>query len=483
MPLIVCVFVEMGISRPAPSKRSAALILCGILLASAFFTCPSDYARGAVRYARRQSSSPPAGPLAWNASRQLETCETDYRMRGLTADGKYGRRTGYVLCLTYREQQTKAASSMSSLQCWAKSLLVNIVEPFLHDSRLVVPLDASQKAMLAFSDLFSLRQWDGLTTQLGFAPLAPWRQFLSRAPRGLVVVHLQYKTPGNKTRSEGSGDYTEGCLQKSRDRFNEQLAYLAQYGFKVVREVCINFELGEQISQVQFNSHILGPHHPRDVSIVMNEWRGFSPTVNGKRVLINNACHSTIQSSQHLQPSPRIRCEARNYQRMYLGGGQEYISVIVRTEKVRQTVDLEPEMQNCLQKTVELLSSVQNMTNLSATFLSMDIGKYGSYSSANSFKTHNYNDFISSVYGRAVSEGLWEETFERIASTHEAGYVALLQKVLVADAQCMVMVGGGSFQKHAVLLHRLASKRRGRTPCIHIVQSCSKNMNFDVTKL
>lgn len=471
----------MAYSRhTASSKRSVALVICGILLAATFLACPSDYAQGIVRYARKHISRDSRHePLTWNYSCLLASCETDYNIRELTAGRRDGRRTGYVLCLDYREQQTKAASSMYSLQCWAKTLLVNLVEPFLHDSRLVVPLDPTQKTMLAFGDLFNLRQWDILTTKLGFAPLVPWRQFLSRAPRDLIVVYLQYKTPSSSNKTDSSSrDFTEGCPEKPQ--LNKQIDYLTQYGFQIVRRVCINFELGIHISLVQFNSHILGPHQPNDVSIVMNEWRGFSPSVNGKRVLINDACHNTVRSSLYLQPSSRIYCEAHNYQNMYLG--TEYIAVIVRTEKTRQTVSSESEMENCLKRTVMLLSVVQNTTNLTSTFLSMDIGKYGSYSSASNFNRYDYTNFITDIYGRHATVAMWEETFERITSTHEAGYIALLQKVLVANASCMIMVGGGSFQKHAILLHKIATKKRGKTPCIHILKSCSKNMNIDLTK-
>ena len=468
----------MALSRQTACLRRGALALSFFLLVATLLVRPSNYARELVKMARQSQS-----PLLWDYNQQLQTCPTDYRVRGLAKDPHSGRRTGYVLCLTYREQQTKAALSMYSLQCWAKTLLVNIVEPFLHESRLVVPLDASQKALLAFSDLFSLRHWDGLTTKLGFAPLAPWRQFLSRAPRQMVVVHLRYRTVASGSEKAAVGSYKEGCSQKQN--FSEQLTYLTGYGFKVVREVCINFESGQELSLAQFNTHLLGPHHPRDVSIVMNEWRGFSPQENGKRVLINDACwtENSLTPSLYLQPSMRVHCEARNYQQMFLGGTTEYVSVIVRTEKVKQSVGSQQEMHRCLERTVKLLGSVKKKTNINSTFLSMDIGKYGSYSSANNFKTFDYSEFISKIYGRRISISMWEGTFERVSSTHEAGYVALLQKVLVAESRCLVMVGGGSFQKHAIILHKIASKRRGQSPCVRIVSSCSKNMNSDVGNL
>ena len=485
--LLQCrVFGRMSVSGQTARVRTAALALSLLLLVSLMLIRPPDFVLEKVKHPIRQTwSSPHSQLLVSNYSAQIENCTKSYRSLqrgGVSSDARAVGRTGYVLCLTYREQQTKAALSMFSLQCLAKELRVNIVEPFLHESRLVVPLDPSQRTMLAFGDLFSLRRWDVLTSKFGFAPLVSWRQFLSRAPRSMVVVHLQYRRAAEEKAGVTVGDnYTSGCEEKPR--FRDQVGYLVQYGFRIVREVCVNFESGQTISLSQFNQHILGPYTPGEVSVIMDEWRGFSPQENGKRVLISDSDTCTgqygstayLRASINLQPSERIHCEARNYQKRYLSGQtHNYISVMVRTEKIRQSN--RSEMYKCLQKTLNVLESVQKTTNLTSTFLSMDIGKYGSYSSASNFKNFDYSRFIAGIYGAGVTVSTWESTFEKVSSSDEPGYVALLQKVLVAEARCLVMVGGGSFQKHAILLHKIFSRRSQQTPCIHIVQSCSRNL-------
>lgn len=489
----------MAFSRAAPSRRNIVALLISIALLAAIFLSvwPSNYVRiRRVAEQKTRSAAAPVATLTANPNTQLRSCVTDYRLRGLDNDAKHGKRTGYVLCLTYREQQTKAAVNMFSLQCWAKTLLVNVVEPFLHDSRFVVPLDTSQKAMLAFSDVFSLRQWDALTTKLSFAPLAPWRQFLSNASRDMIVVHLQYSSvmsihqrieSGEKaTHLAISDKYKKGCTKKKE--ISGQLNYLAQYGFKVVREVCINFQHGDEITMLQFNSHIFGSYHPRDVTILMNEWRGFATSADsGKRILINDACwsRSTSLPSLYLRPSQRVYCDAHNYQAMYLGGrNSPYISVIVRTEKIRL---IKLGMHGCLQETLKLLAHVQSTMRINSTFLSMDIGQYGSNTmDSNRLQldqgnfSAEYDALISGIYGRGASTEMWEKTFEAVTSVREAGYIASLQKILVAEGHCLVVVGGGSFQKHTIMLHRLAKKKKGVKPCVHILKSCSRNMEIDL---
>ena len=481
----------------ALSRRKVGLLFCAILLAATFVSWPM--LRATREPAAQEKSAAHAlrpSPAFFKNATGLANCTVEYefnhRMRRLSQDSKKGRRTGYVLCLAFREQQTRAAANMFTLQCWAKMLSVNIVEPFIRHSRLVVPLDASQDSMLAFSDLFNMWQWDALTTKLGFAPLAPWREFLSDAPREVIVVHLQYSSvlsiqqrivSGEKaTHLAFSDAYKEGCVQKPG--FTERLNYLTQqHDFKVVREVCVNFKHGDEITISQFNQHILGPYRPREVTVLMDEWRGLAPEENGKRVLISVPCwsHNSDRFSLYLQPSQGVFCDAHSYQQMYLGGGRDYVGVIVRTEKIMQFQA--EDMQQCLQQTLERLASVQKKTGLSTAFLSMDIGKYGSSSNGSRRHQFDYSDFVGRLYGAGESIEMWERTFESVTSVREAGYIAALQKVLVAQARCLVIVGGGSFQRHTILLHRTESKRRRRKPCVHILKSCSRNLDIDTSAL
>ena len=358
---------------------------------------------------------------------------------------------------------------------------MNIVEPFLQDSRMVVPLDSSQEAMLRFSDLFDLQQWDKLTSVLGFPPLAPWEVFVSDAPRDLIIVHLHYSslkivhkriTSGEKaTHLAFSDAYKQGCIVKSV--FSRKLKYLTDRGFRVAREVCVNFEHGDELTLFQFNNHILGPYQPKDVTILLDEWRGFTLGDTGKRVLVTDTCDSA-HLGPFLRASSKIHCDAKTYQEMFLQSSA-YIAVIVRTEKIRQTTALS--MQQCLQRTLDKVNAVHNATHIKNVFLSMDIGKYGSSGNREN-DPNKYKSFITSIYGSGSSIDMWEKSFEAVTDLREAGYIAALQKALVAEARCVVAVGGGSFQRHTLILHKNASNAKGRSRlCVHIIQECSKNLN------
>ena len=390
-------------------------------------------------------------------------------------------RTGYILALTFREQQTRASDNLFSLQCWAKTLSVYIVEPYMQDSHLVVPVNDSQRKLIRFSDSFDINAWQGATAKHGFAPLASWEKFLTEAPRELIVVHFNYaKQAAQKLRKEQGmrlthlamdDTYKSGCVQEKG--FGAKLHYLtSQQNFTVVREVCFNFKDGDELTLYQFNRHLFGEFAPKQVTVLMEEWRGIKHEVNGKRVVVYDACWTELPvlSLQYSRPSQRLLCDASRYKHKYLR--YSYIAVIVRTEKILLMDDRNLVME-CLNKTLDLWRQTKKTTGIHLTFVSMDVGKYGSLGTRLSNNTHE--EFFRQIYGPNASIKMWEDTFESVTNVHDAGYIASLQKTLVAKAQCIVFVGGGSFQKHAKYLYeKLHPDKKKR--CIQVVQECSRNL-------
>lgn len=395
------------------------------------------------------------------------------------------RRTGYILSLSFREQQTRAAESLFSLQCWAKTLSAHVVEPFVQESHLLVPADDSQHRLPRFSELFDINAWGTLSTKYGFAPLASWEKFLAEAPRQLIVVHFNYSNSLLQKSRKLSGTplthlalndgYKKWCTPSYR--LGSQLSYLSQRNFTIVREVCFNFYNGDELTLYQFNRHLYGSFAPREVTVLMEEWRGLNTNVNGKRVIVNDACWTSVplQPSKFIVPSQKLRCDAKAYKHKYLRT-DSYIAVIVRTEKIRLLGSDPSRIPYCLQKTLEVLSSMKKKRGINLVFLSMDIGKFGSSTireeDARPY-AHTYEDFVRKIYGPSASIGWWESTFESVTDVRDSGYIGTLQKTLVVKSRCILFVGGGSFQKHAKLLYQRLNSDKKKL-CIEVVKGCTR---------
>lgn len=402
------------------------------------------------------------------------------------------KRTGYVLVTSFREQQTKASDNLFGLQCWAKTLFVNIVEPFIENSHFVVPLSSDQSNLLRYRDIFDLDVWQLLTMQHRFAPLASWATFLGNAPRELIVVRFKYLSAKMSKKRKSSNEsvthfavtssYKEGCdvnMELSR-----KIQYLmSEHNFTVVRKVCFNFALGDELTLLQFNRHLYGGLSPNAVTVLMEEWRGLGSLDNGKRVVLLNACLPSkyVQSVTYTWPSQQLICNAKKYRQKYLKTAN-YISLMVRTEKILSLNSSRDFMANCLNETLKSWRALVDATGMTTTFLAMDIGSYGSDSLVEQNSNSKYYPFLDiyevflrELFGPRATIKTWESGFETVAVKRDLGYIGSLQKTLAAQSRCMVLSGGGTFQKHAQHIYNRINHGR-KKPCVKVLHKCSRGL-------
>lgn len=401
-------------------------------------------------------------------------------------------RTGYIMSLTYREQQTKASENLFSLQCWAKTLRVYVVEPSVEDSHLIAPVNDDRVSKLRFRDVFDVVIWQRVTSTKGLPPLAGWDKFLQDAPRQMIVVYFKYpkysslkehKESGKKMTHLATDDrYTKGCTI-SADLAGKINYMTTSHNFQVVRNVCVNFEFGDELTLFQFNTHVYAGLRPKEHTVVMEQWRGASDISSGNRVTIYDACWMPSQTQPFLftWPSHRLVCDADKYKEKYLKSDQ-YIALMVRTEKFKiPGVDTNVSLiSNCLNKTLQVWKDLKAKTKLKLTFVSMDVGKYGSYTLTDKKFLQEYQPylphfetFFKEIYGPLSSIGEWEDRFEAVASSYDSGYIGSLQKTLVAKARCVIFSGGGSFQKNAKYMYEKIHNKK----CIRIVNKCTRSLS------
>ena len=411
--------------------------------------------------------------------------------------------TGFVVALKIYEQQTMASGNLMQLQCWAKLLNLAVVKPFMKDSFLSTPLDETKHyTMLTLDDTFDMDDWSQHTAKLGYAPLVDWRHFIHNAPRDVIVVQIKYPTLTHvkAIRSQGlpfphppnGEEYKEGCRFKMLSSSGKLGNSLKAKSFRVVRKVCFNFLTGDELSLKQFHSDILGGYQPGDVTIIIDEWRGIKE--NQRILLQEEFCQEEHPYREFLKPSQRLFNDAEAYAKRFLtqdsgttapnnniAGSPEYLAIIARyemtglTRSLKRGNDSHAIIPYCLQLTLETMEAIQQKFGLKSTFLSIDIGKYGSYS----FGQKNYynhltdmESFVSKVYRGKMDIRVWERTFEAVAHTTDAGYIAMLQEVLVVRAKCIIFVGGGSFQRHAFNLYsELHPNKEER--CYKVIEKCT----------
>lgn len=393
---------------------------------------------------------------------------------------------GYVLARDYWEQLSSGSRNLQNLQCWAGKIGLRVVEPFAIKSVLQSPLTTPNA--MKFRDLFDIESWNGESASLGSSKLYSWETFVSEAPRDMVIVQFKYanskeitaKRKEVKSNPEGvlarHIRFKEGCSSRAW----QQQSHMEEAGFTIIRRVCFNFEYGDRLSWDEFKGEIFGQLNPCSITVYFNQWRGLAEV---GRILVRDAGCGNTGIQEHIRPSLRIQTHTRQYIHTHLtnSNNSEYIAIMARLEKSKISFKKRPGIvPYCLEETLKAWREMALKMGFRKTFLAIDIGKYGS----NSFKTtgddsnlgNEFRKFFSALYNNQATVKSWENSFEEVAQTSDSGYIALLQKMIVTQAKCVVFVGGGSFQKHALHLYR------SRVPqsqwCIHIVKECTQSKNL-----
>ena len=277
-----------------------------------------------------------------------------------------------------------------------------------------------------------------------------------------------------------NSEYKEGCDLKTA--LSAKVEYLTSvHNFTVIREVCFNFAAGYELTIFQFNRHLYGGLRPKTVSVLMEEWRGLSTLENNKRVTLLDVClpSNSLQSVTYTWPSEQLICDAKKYRQQYIHTDQ-YITLMVRTEKILSINTSREFLVGCLNHTLKVWRALKRSNGIKTTFLSMDIGRYGSDSLVESGNRYYpfldlYREFLREVFGPDATIEKWELGFESVSSRQDLGYIGSLQKTIAAQSRCIVFTGGGTFQRHAKYMNGRINHGRKRL-CSVALHKCSRGI-------
>jgi hypothetical protein len=374
---------------------------------------------------------------------------------------------GYVLAHDYWEQLTSGSRSLFSLQCWASGLNMSVVEPFVKKTDLYSPTGEQEvKNFLKFGDIYDLNYWNALSQRASYSPLIPWEHFVKKAPRNLITVQLKYYGAAKQVPTQ---DYRHGC--RAKGSWNRLVQFLKQeHKFSIVRQICINLSHNEKFSPSEFYEKVFGINGPRNSTVLFGQWRGLS------RLRVRDSGCEKPTAQLDVEPSKRVLRDAQRYREQFLKT-HNYVAIFARMEKAKQQKGQGQMVTNCFQETLESWRKMTSISGVNTTFLSADVGKYGSasFKMANDNLNKAFSEFFATLYGNKTTVRQWEATFEMFSSMPHPGYIGNLQKAIASQAKCVLFAGGGSFQRHALHLYKRRHARKNW--CIHVTKDCTANFH------
>lgn len=354
-------------------------------------------------------------------------------------------RGGYVLSLGYYDQVTCAAKRMATLQCWANHSDMSVVEPFVHTTYLEAhPKEPQVSSNVRFQNLFNITAWNARCREASFSELVSWESFIEKAPREVTLVQIIYR-PMNES----------GCTYRHLAAFWQK--WLMEHQFRLSHNVCIDFTQQDSLTLHEFNSLIF-QQLPSTSTVIFNEWRGIPGGHESLYIPVQYPkCGNSDRFFEFLTPNHLILQTADRYIQQYLS--TDYVGVMLRWEyPVRLS---KHRGMHCLNATIQRLQSLQAKNRFNAAFLTVDLGKYGSTTFQKLLTRTGeydkiYNDSMKLMhfmnYRKSISLAEYEKQFSDISGTDNPQHIALLQKTVAAKAKCLLLVGWGRFQHHALVM-------------------------------
>lgn len=390
----------------------------------------------------------------------------------------------FIITHSFGGQLTRAVKNMMIQQCWAQGLpnTATILEPFSSESLLLHTPEiwdsvrsGRMKNAARFSDFFDLKLYNHVSVEDGGVPLVMWEEFLLRAPRQVVVV----PTPPASC-SLIANHHLQTVIERD---FKAFLKGLQTRNFNIVKVFPINCydqnrgkKLVEMMSPYLLNS-----------TIAFSSWRNY----NVARTWLNLDTRCNVSDkypADRLLPSPKIKMHMQYYRTNILEA-EKTIAIMLRVErflclKQRSSSHLMDEtVDSCLDKTLSLFLQLKQepVWANSQPFLTLDIGKYGSgimqsnetvakFGESLEAVTKSVTALLVKVYnGRWGSIREWEDSFvDATEGITERGYVAMLQRGIAVESDCLILMGGGSFQEVAANQYLQAHPDPAQQ-CLHTV--------------
>ena len=388
----------------------------------------------------------------------------DYASELVSSHRKLVVHVEYALSLSYWDQISSASGRVLSHQCWAAKMASTIVEPFVVDTSYLGGLTGGMNAGngTKLGDLFDLNNWNQLSIENGLPPLISWEDFLQTAPRQVILVRNNWR---QLFRNEPFR-----CEEQDFEKLKRfWIQFLKAHDFEIFRKVCVDLTNPSELTKV-----IVDQNSDINVTVIFDDWR-LTIGVTGislPYLVKSSSCVKRFGSGPKgiyldwLKPSLKAMNDADVYISKYLNTDRKYIAVMVRWERIIRSPTYY-DFKKCLVKILERVMEMQQLNNVSSVFIASDAGNLGSdlmgrttrYSMVDikvRTEARQYTEeLLHSVHKPPISLQDYEKQFMEVVQVKNPAYVATVQKVIAARAQCLLRIPAtGNYQEHSLMMYK-----------------------------
>ena len=338
------------------------------------------------------------------------------------------RQRKIIIAFKWWEQLTMASNNLLGLAALAAYGGRQVVVPFVENSRFSGTATKNNKTLAFY---YNLQALNNTLRSHGHATLINWEGFQDVCKARLdLLVYIDYPDLNVTTNYSRSAPFYR-CNDRRKTMFE---------GFSVGKTICMDASL-DSVQRFE-NEVVMGLP-----CVGIFHWRGISNEHNSRRARFNTShavrnilCYQNISSLF----SSELHHIAENFVAKHLGG--IFVSIHIRTEwLLRRGVDIS-DLVKCISFLSARVQSIRDkIGRATPVFLAADFAEFGS----SSYKITAVRKRSESL--KKILAPLKPITFSPSEfKLADRGAVAIVEMVILASGNRLVVLGGGSFQSSIV---------------------------------
>ena len=368
-----------------------------------------------------------------------------------------GGRISMVVSFSYWEQTANALKNLADLQCWASTLNIStVVEPAIYSTPGNV-FHFSTRPNITFRDYFDLSLWNSLSRNINYSKLVPVKTFFEKAHKNMLYIQLLI------------GRKKDACQTEEQLFKTTWMQDLKTHGFNI-KIACVFQD--SSIEDSSFREMVLSSYGSNKISILFNEWRGINEKLNYRLKLKGSTCqrsYSGLAAQLSALGNPVLFSKKlvahRDYFIRKFIHNKKYVVIMVRTEKLDFAKSTFPKFNetSCIQDIVGDRNGAAELSNSFTTLYFTDFGEHGSSAWSYKWRTKssakNFSKHLEEALNPTYTSGELISHLESITKSKDSILIAMLQSLLAARAEVLILVGGGSFQSQTLSMYLHAHKK------------------------
>ena len=334
----------------------------------------------------------------------------------------------FTLALGYWEQLTNGMANLFSLVRIGREWGARVVVPFATRAIVTGGGNISMDLLLDFDKINS----DLLCNKHRLPEIVRFNYFLQYAVRNVTYIHMVWG--GGQDESVIRCNWTTKHQEEFQSKINRLAKLANEPVFQITSTCCINPKKPVEPKVMIDNCGLLDHENS---TVVFDEWRGHT-NANSKdpRFFIPNVPESESPHPDSVFPvSEAVIANASAFKQSF-AANKSFMAVHFRTAKLVQGT------KKHISEVFQVIANLTSSNSHLSCFFFVDYGPYG------------IEDWEEDVARPVISQ---LETVRHIAPTrydpskfnglNNAGFVSLVEKYAIAQAEVLVLAGGGSFQR------------------------------------